>query len=294
MFKKLTKIFNAATEVQRATMEFGGLKMAWSQLKGKMPDGDGHPVLVLPGFMTGDTYTDALRHCLAEKGYKAYGWDGGMNTGFDRKAALHLRDRLKEIYDENGGRKVSLVGHSLGGIFARELAREYPDMVRDVVTMGTPFGSLHALGDATSPQLEQIYSLFTPANVFAGDEELYERGLTPPPVPTTSIYSRNDGIVDWEAALNPKTPRTENIEVSGSHLGMAFSAQTVAVILDRLAQPEGKWKPFEAKKEWGVYFPDGGKPGLPANPKWDAKTGKGKSMFGQKPNPGNRHLPPAA
>lgn len=295
MGKKLSKIFNSMTEMQRATYEFSMLKMCWPHMREALPAGDGHPVLVLPGFLTSDQYTSELRSCISDKGYKAYGWDGGVNMGFDQKTADHLRARLKEIFEENGGQKVSLIGHSLGGIFARELAREFPDMVRDVITMGTPFGSLHALGEATSRELEQFYALFTPHNVFEGDEELRERGLTPPPVPTTSIYSRADGIVDWEAALNPHTPLSENIEVSGSHLGMAFNTQTAAAVLDRLAQKPESWKPFVPDAAVGISFPQAQKPALPQNPNWKAQTGKGKPMFRPQAKKGNSgYRPPAA
>jgi pimeloyl-ACP methyl ester carboxylesterase len=284
MFRKLKKIFNSTTELQRAAWEYTALQLSWPTLKGKLPEGDGHPVLFFPGFLTGDSFTTVLRNCAEDKGYNTYGWDNGINMGFDEATAEHLKSRLKQVFDETG-QKVTLVGHSLGGIYARELAREFPDMVRGVITMGTPFGMMDDPAAATSDQLSRLYDFFNPGNGKLKFEDIRERMLTPPPVPTTSLYSKEDGIVDWKGALNPAGKEAENIEVHGSHLGMAFNPMTVAAVLDRLAQPEVGWKPFDRAGYASLIFPANDTEGpLPDNPQWqkDAKT---KSMFGNKPKP---------
>jgi hypothetical protein len=285
MFRKLRKIFNSATEPQRAAFEYTTLQLSWPSLKHKMPEGDGHPVLFFPGFMTADNFTAPLRNCAEEKGYKTYGWDNGVNLGFDEATAQHLKKRLRQVFDENDGKKVTLVGHSLGGVYARELAREFPDMVRGVITLGTPFGMMDDPESATSKQLTRIYKFFNPQSVDEGHDDIRERGLTPPPVPTTSLYSRDDGIVDWKGALNPAAPQTENVEVYGSHLGMTCNPMTVAAVLDRLAQKEGDWKPFDPTRYRTLVFPANDTEGpLPENPQWqDSK--QSKSLFGGKPKP---------
>jgi pimeloyl-ACP methyl ester carboxylesterase len=290
MIRKLKQIFNASTELPRAALEFSALATAWPLVKRNLPDGDGHPVLFFPGFLTGDAFTQKLRDCVAEKGYKVYGWDKGVNFGFDEATAQHIKKRLKQVFDENGGQKVTLVGHSLGGIFARELAREFPEMVRGVITMGTPFGKLDDPGGATSKTLEDIYSYFNPKDVLPRDADLAARGLTPPPVPTTSLYSKEDGIVDWTAALNPKARRTENVQVAGSHTGMAFNLHTITAVLDRLAQPEGHWKPFDKAAYPALLFPANDEEGQrPLNPRYQHGTGK-DSFFEKKhkPKPGDK------
>jgi len=269
MFKQLKQIFNSTTELHRAAMEYGGLQLSWPSLKEKLPNGDGHPVLFLPGFLTSDAFTFPLRNCVAEKGYKVYGWDNGFNLGFDERTAEHLKNRLQAVFAENGGQKVTLVGHSLGGVYARELAREFPEMVRDVITLGTPFGMLHDPAAATSQRLEQIYKFFQPNSIDSKLDDIGARGLTPPPVPATSLYSQDDGVVDWKAALNPKTAQTENIEVTGSHMGMVANTLTVTAVLDRLAQKEGDWKPFDKAKYAHLHFPKGANDNdIPANPNW--------------------------
>ncbi len=287
MFRKLTQIFNSTTELQRAAMEYATLQLTWGVLKDKLPDGDGHPVIFLPGFMTGDAFTVPLRKCIEDKGYTTYGWDHGVNMGLDDGTAEHLKKYLKEVFDENGGKKITLVGHSLGGVFARELAREYPEMVRGVITMGTPFGMMDDPAAATSEHLSLLYDFFNPGSKHLKFEDIGERFLTPPPVPTTSLYSKEDGIVDWKGALNPAGKEVENVEVHGSHLGMAFNPMTIAAILDRLAQPEGEWKPFDRSKYASFVFPANDTQGpLPDNPNWKADPKKSKPMFGgKKPKP---------
>ena len=275
MLKRLRDAFNSATEMHRAAIEFGALQTTWPLIKQSLPKGDGHPVLFLPGFLTGDVFTAPLQNRVEERGYKVYGWDNGINTGFDEKTALHLKKRLKEIFDANNGQKVTLVGHSLGGIYARELAREFPEMVRAVITMGTPFGMLDDAAKATSEYLDNMYKFFNPSSVHTEVENIRDRGLTPPPVPTTSLFSRQDGVVDWKAALNPVCPETENIEVYGSHIGMTFNPLTIAAVIDRLAQKEGDWKPFDRSKYAMLLYPRGAAASdLPVNPgfKLDPKT----------------------
>lgn len=280
--RKLLKLFNSLTEIPRGMTEWGALALAWPDLKKQTPDGDGHPVLILPGFLTTDTYTAPLRNCIAEKGYKAYTWGGGVNTGLSEASAEHLRSHLEKIFAENGGRKITLVGHSLGGIYARELAREYPDMVRAVITLGTPFGA-GVKPDAASEPLRRIYRLFNSGNINIEDPALARRGLTPPPVPTTSIYSKSDGLVDWEASVNPAEPGAESIEVSSSHLGMIVHPPAVAAVLDRLAQPEGAWKPFDKKAYEKHSFGDGpANDDVPQNPKFPHAQAKSEPLFRKK------------
>lgn len=236
-------------------------------------------MLVLPGFLSTDNgMTQFLRKCIEEKGYKVYGWDNGRNMGFDEDTAKALKKRLKEVYKKNGKKKVSLIGHSLGGVYARELAREFPEMVRGVVTMGSPFGMLDDADKGAYESVRKVYDYFNPGASPLDEAGFEKRCLTPPPVPTTSIYSKKDGIVKWQASLNPAAPDTENVEVDGSHVGMACNPLSVTVILDRLAQPEGKWQPFDAKQYTHAAFPDAGKPCIvPANPGF--KPGKGNSIF---------------
>lgn len=280
MFKRIRKIFNSATEAHRAALEFGSLQLGWRLLKPKVPTGDGHPVLFLPGFLTTDIYTSQIRDCVAAQGFKTYTWDYGFNLGFDDHLARHLKQRLQEVFEENGGQKVSLVGYSLGGIYARELAREFPHMVRGVVTLGTPFAKLDDLDNATGIPLEKIYNLLHPQEGPLTKADIGPRSLTPPPVPTTSIYSRNDGVVNWEASLNPRARQAENIEVYGSHMGMTFNPMTIAAVIDRLAQPEGAWQKFDAAKLGLLQgYPADKKPDLPKNPRWGFGVKKSARLF---------------
>ena len=280
MYKKLTQMFNAASEMTRMMTDLASFGPAWARGKNSLPRGDGHPVLVLPGFLTDDRYTSALRGVIKEQGYAVHAWEGGLNTGFDDRAAQHLREQLQKIYEESGGQKVTLVGHSLGGIFARELAREYPEMVRGVVTLGTPAGMVGKPG-SSSPALEQLYALFNPKSEHE-NLDLQIRGATPPPVPTTGIYSKLDGIVWWESCLNPAAPQTENIEVRSGHLGMIANMPAVIALMDRLAQKEGDWRPFDGSKYGAEKYPAvPANDDLPANPQWTAQNAKSRPLFGK-------------
>jgi pimeloyl-ACP methyl ester carboxylesterase len=284
--KALRKAFKGAVTVKRSALERGTLALSWDLLRARAPQGNGRPVLVLPGFLTNDYFTGPLRDCLMQAGYKAYSWEGGFNLGINDKSAAQIRARLKQVFDENGGQKVSLVGHSLGGMFARELAREFPGMVRDVITLGTPFGGMDDR-TATPGYLRELYTQINPGTAhILQDAANANRLLTPPPVPTTSIYSVSDEVVDWRACLNPETPLTENIRIPASHAGMPFNPAALFAVLDRLAQKEGAWKPFRAPRGTGRIYGQSAeqKAAAPANPGWKPPAGsKSASIFKKNP-----------
>ena len=252
--------------VFKCVAEYKQFHIAKSSLQQNYPKGDGHPVLVIPAFTSNDWPTSPLRRALKRQGYKAYAWKGGLNLGITEETMKHVHTRLKKIYEENGNRKVTIIGHSLGGFYARALAQEFPEMVRAVVTIHTPFGvGLHK--DVIPPQvIKKIQDLSDPKYSLENGD-VTERLLTPPPVPTTSIFSKIDAVAGWQACLNPLTRLSENIEVQASHLGSVWHKGTIEVILDRLAQPEGKWKPHKNPAN------DVG----PANPNW--KLSPFKSFF---------------
>lgn len=240
----------ALLEPTRALVELGSLLPAHALLK-QQPKGDGHAVMVLPGFMTGDVTTVVLRRYLHGWGYRARRWKLGLNLGphVDEKLEERMLDRLESIYHHTG-RKISLVGWSLGGIYARELARECPEYVRQVVTLGSPVAGM--------PKATKVWRLY---EMVAGrpidDEDILQRidRIVQPVegVPVTSIYSRSDGIVSPDNAQLKEHPMKQNIEVIGSHIGMALNPFVLYLVADRLAQTEDGWSPFEIDS-WRHYF----------------------------------------
>ena len=220
----------------RAPWELGA-SIAAKPLLSLAPKGDGHPVLVFPGLIAPDMSTLPLRRFLKGRGYAAAPWKQGINLGPREGVIESCLGRLRDLYDAHG-RKVSLIGWSLGGIYAREVAKVYPDAVRQVITLGTPF-----TGHPKATNAWRLYEFVTGHKI--GAPELHEPLRTPPPVPTTSIFSRTDGVVAWQCSLERISPLTDNIEVEASHLGMGLNPMTFYAIADRLAQPEDEWKPFD-------------------------------------------------
>ena len=176
-------------------------------------------MLVLPGLGGTDATTAPLRWLLGQLGYRSSGWGLGRNEGFGR----HVSDGLDELLAaQAAGGPVSLVGWSLGGVHAVELARRRPDAVRAVITLGSPLGGRH---------------------------------VPPAAIPTTSIYSRSDGIVPWELSLLPPGPRREAVEVRGSHLGLGHNPAVAVVVADRLAQSSGSWQRFSPPRWTRRWLP---------------------------------------
>ena len=228
----------------RALLEFAALLPAYPLLR-QAPRGDGHPVLVLPGFMASDFSTRALRGFLRDRGYGAHGWKRGRNTGPTPETVAHLVQRLHELR-ERYGRRVSLIGWSLGGIYARELARTFPLDVRQVITLASPFRDLEA----------NNVPAFLRARRRPHPQEaaFRERLRLPLEVPMTAIYSRTDGIASWRSCVADRGPQSESIEVESSHLGIGHHPVVLLTIADRLAQPEGTWTPFRPPPAWRWPF----------------------------------------
>jgi pimeloyl-ACP methyl ester carboxylesterase len=151
-----------------------------------------------------------------------------------------LPARLSQLRSRHG-RRVSIIGWSAGGIYARELARAFPDDVRSVITLGSPIR-----GDHRATHAWRVWRLLNrgPSAAAAVSEATRIRREQPLTVPTTCVYSKSDGIVAWQCCTSLPASRTENIEVHGSHCGYGHSLETLYVIADRLAQPEGRWQPM--------------------------------------------------
>ncbi|MBX7221862.1 MAG: GPI inositol-deacylase [Blastocatellia bacterium] len=220
----------------RASWEWGAGILSLPFLQ-TAPKGDGHPVLVFPGLGAGDYTTVPLRRYLKRLGYTPHPWNFGVNLGPRHGILRGCLEHLRELHEFHN-RRVSLIGWSLGGIYARELAKILPDAVRLVVTLGTPF-----TGNPKANHAWRFYQFVSGHQI--GENNLHRRLGAAPPVPTTSIFSRSDGIVHWKCSLEKPGPITENIEVRASHLGMGVNPAAMYAIADRLAQPEENWQPFE-------------------------------------------------
>lgn len=241
----------ALTELPRAMAELGSLALAGPMLAAA-PKGDGHSVLVLPGFLSGDASTMVLRRYLQELGYDAHAWELGRNLGPKAigREGEKLLARLHAVHALTGG-KVSLVGWSLGGVMARLVARRAPDAVRQVISLGSPFA-----GSPRATNAWRAYEAMTGQRV---DDPEARRQLTESatamPVPSTAIYSREDGVVAWRNCIEPLAAQSDNIEVHGSHIGLGVNPAVLYAVADRLAQPIDAWRPFDGSGLGAWMYP---------------------------------------
>jgi hypothetical protein len=240
------------TEPLRAMVELGALQLAQPWLNSVM-GGDGHPVLVLPGFTAGDRSTVVLRKFLSSLGYLPCRWKQGVNFGIRLELYEGVKSVLLQLHEDYGC-TVSLVGQSLGGIYARELAKEHPEAVRQVISLGSPFND--TAGEASN--VTDMYKLFNPDHVTKSGQfqSMDWEPNVPPPVPTTAIYSKGDGVCHWRACIqHGGHDQVENVEVFGSHTGMGVNAQALFVVADRLSQRKRRWSPFHIGKYFGMHPP---------------------------------------
>jgi dienelactone hydrolase len=231
----------------RGIFEFNA-SLLLSPLLMRAPRGDGHPVLALPGFLASDLSMAPMRRYLSELGYDAHAWRMGRNTGGISRMRAALRDRLAEIH-RSSGRKVSIVGWSLGGVYARDLALQAPEMVRYVVTLESPFAN-----DVRATNATRLYEALSGEGV-EDNSELRQAISGDLPVPTTSIYSRTDGIVNWRTCLLRPSETAENIEVRlASHVGLGVNPAALWAVADRLAQGEGQFRQFDRSGPFAIAY----------------------------------------
>jgi pimeloyl-ACP methyl ester carboxylesterase len=222
--------------------------------------GHRHAVLVLPGGMGGDGSTYFLRWGIRNLGYSVHGWGQGRNMGLSEKMLSGLRARVDELYALFDS-KITVIGWSLGGLYARMLARDMPDKVRQVITLGSPFRMVEAdqfahnmIGRA---RWERMVATIAPELDLL---RVHEHHRPPITVPTTAVYSRRDGFAPWQLCIdetgpNAPNPLAQNVEIGGTHTGLSTNVVALAVVLDRLAQPDNDWQPFKPLRLLRGFYP---------------------------------------
>lgn len=207
-----------------------------------LPRGDGHPVLVIPGFLANDSFTAQLRKSLQMIGYEPYGWELGVNKGLSQKSLEATQTLLKELVLHHQ-QPVSIIGWSLGGLYARALANKNPECVRQVITMGTPFGLPADKFTEVREGIARLYESFNSGE----DPMLAEPSLwyLSPPIPTTSVYTETDGIAHWHYCLGVQGKTSQNIRVVGTHAGLMHNPMALYLVADRLRFKAKDWSHFE-------------------------------------------------
>jgi len=203
------------------------------------PRGDGHGVLVVPGLLASDGSTAVIRKYLRLLGYEVRGWNLGRNLGPTAELLDELPRALLALA-QSTGRPVSLIGWSLGGIYARELARQHPEHSRQVITLASPF----ALTDPRHSHAHGAYQRHSHAHVTGARVPTREQTARPVGVPSTAAYSRRDGVVPWQACIEPETALHQNVEVRCGHLGFGVDPATLWLVADRLAIPAAQRRRF--------------------------------------------------
>jgi pimeloyl-ACP methyl ester carboxylesterase len=242
-----------AAEWPRSAGEYAWM-LAARPLLSRAPHGDGHHVLVLPGLIADDRSTRALRWFLRDLGYEVHGWQLGTNV-----PSPDMADRLRALLDrlhDNDPRPLSIVGWSLGGIYARSISRQLRGRVRQVITLGSPFRTAPGQESNAAALVRvgaRLQGLRPPAMGPTGNDE-------PVPVPSTALFSRSDGVVPWRACLDTRGGPHETFEVVGSHVGLGHHPAVLWTIADRLAQTEGGWRPMRVPAVWrSVLHPHPGR-----------------------------------
>ena len=235
----------------RAVWEFWAGVASFKALQYLVPRGDGHPVLVIPGLGAGDYSTALLRNFLDEIGYTSYPWDLGRNKGWRDENREVMIERLRSVFDAYGQQKISIIGQSLGGVYARELARMEPKLVRQVIMLGSPFTG-HPLASTGT----HLYEWLSGDRLEDQDFSQHLEIRVKPPVPTTSVYSKLDGVVAWPCSIEAPQPEGENIHLRGhSHIGMASAPAALYLIAKRLAQPSDEtWQPYRPHGLARMFF----------------------------------------
>lgn len=211
------------------------------------PRGDGHPVLLVPGFLSSEVPLLAMQAYLRNRGYSVDMWGFGRNVGLQRKHVAALEQKVRFMHHKHR-RTVSIVGWSLGGAFALYVAHHAAECVRSVITLGSPV-TVGPEGSQSPPAVHLLYRLVAHplGSVAHAMQPRVRRLRANPPVPMSCLYSATDGVVPAHQAQFTGDPAMhENIRVPGSHCGLGFNPWVMRIVADRLSQPEGRWRPFKA------------------------------------------------
>ena len=244
-------IFYWGTEIGRALVEIG-MSIPFRTFYKNEKKGDGHPILVLPGFMAGDRSTSGLRGFIKDLDYEPITWDLGRNYA-KVEYIEKLIEKIENVYHSHD-EKISLIGWSLGGVFARQLAKERPQMIRQVITLGSPFQGVNESNNAA-----WLYDFLVKRDkIKKAAPELFADLPNPAPVPTTCIYTKEDGIVPWQFCIEKEENFFhQNVQVRGSHLGLGVNPSVLKIIANRLLLEEESWEPFVPDSyfdDW-VFYP---------------------------------------
>jgi pimeloyl-ACP methyl ester carboxylesterase len=208
-----------------------------------LPRGDEHPVLLLPGLATNDQSTIFIRRRLRQLGYRAFHWKLGWNTRFDEERVENLKKELDQMYAE-WEQPISIIGISLGGIYARFLANYAPSKVRQIITLGSPFAGKEPIvtyGSYLYDMLNRDHKAHMLLEKYGGMFRV------DPSVPSTSIYSKSDGVVHWKYSLQKQGDQRQNIEVDCGHISLACNPAVINIIADRLQYNKDNWKRYNGE-----------------------------------------------
>jgi pimeloyl-ACP methyl ester carboxylesterase len=209
------------------------------------PAGGVRPVLVLPGFVTGDASTFVLRTFLRSLGHRPVGWGLGINVGVADHIAAGLDRAVLELSHKHGS-TIDIVGWSAGGMLGRLLAQHRPELIGQVISLGSPI-RLHTRTTNIGLLQEIAGRLFIPVPARVDVDDV--------PIPSTAVWTDYDGIVPGETCRQTVGPEAENVEVRGLHIGLGTNPSAMYVIADRLAQRPGSWEPFSPPAALSWWYP---------------------------------------
>ena len=253
------KLRHSISELGRVALEAGASALCKGIFK-TLPDGDGHTVMTIPGFMGADGSTAMLRSFLNDRGYRAIPWGLGRNASEARANTMEdfmghraqVEDKIAariELEYRATGRKLTLIGWSLGGLYAVALSHRYPHWIRQVITLGTPFGD---------PRGTALYSVMARMNQRSPGEESeealqqwvdYTYGGGELRVPILTLFSESDGIVGKGIARCEADPKyVTNMAVMASHVGFPFNPVVFAVIANHLVSPDRRWRICQSER----------------------------------------------
>ena len=232
----------------RAGVEAAALRRSSVWRGGGVPDGDGRPVLLIPGFMAGDGSLATMTQWLRTNGYHTRRAGIRANVGCSEEALLRLEARL-EAFAADSGQRVSVIGQSRGGVFARVLASRRPDLVSGIVTLGSPtvsqlrahpfvLAQVLVVGTLGSGRVPGMFRMSCLRGTCCAQFRTDLAAEFPPEVGFTALYSRTDGIVDWHACLDNDAVQ---VEVHASHIGMGANAEVYAEVGHALGGFASRW-----------------------------------------------------